>query len=437
MPGKVYKRGPVWWVRRDPITGKRQSTGCTDRKAAEAWHARRERIAADPAHAAAHAATISKWVAETMRVKLHTRSAGTQHMYRIKLGHVLRIFGVNARMAEVTPRTVDYYVDTRRAEGAANNTIQRELTSLMQLCKLAKRAGEFPGDLSALKPVGFAAEYTPRRRWLTKDEVWRLVDHFGIKDGRSAWLAFVVCTGARFSEAQAFEARDLDQARGVVRLRGTKTAGSHREVPVVGGVFGRLVEVAAGMPHSWPRASKDLPEACARLGLPPATPNDLRRTCASWLVQAGAETAMVARVLGHRDSKLVDRVYGQVSADKLGKLLGTQTSQQEHGKRQPEKETPEKQQRPLGGTADAGDLKGRAGGFSSSAGSDSEHLGTTAHGQSGWSSAGACTPNAHEQGALAAPQLWALTLAAESLGVRRRSFQAHVVIRRRKAVANG
>ena len=40
----LYKRGPIWWVSTDPVTGKPQSTGCRDKKAARLWRRNRERL---------------------------------------------------------------------------------------------------------------------------------------------------------------------------------------------------------------------------------------------------------------------------------------------------------------------------------------------------------------------------------------------------------
>ena|GEM_PF-3809021 len=39
---------------------------------------------------------------------------------------------------------------------------------------------------------------------------------------------------------------------------------------------------------------RDLAQACDRAGIEPCTPNDLRRTCATWLRQAGAAPDLIA-----------------------------------------------------------------------------------------------------------------------------------------------
>src|SRR5690606_13130950 len=78
-----------------------------------------------------------------------------------------------------------------------------------------------------------------------------------------------------------------------------------------------------------------LPEAAARAGLEPVTPNDLRRTHATWLINFGVDQALVSRILGHRDGTMVARVYGQVTPEQLATLVrgqlrsGTETAQSE------------------------------------------------------------------------------------------------------------
>jgi Phage integrase family len=56
--------------------------------------------------------------------------------------------------------------------------------------------------------------------------------------------------------------------------------------------------------------------------LPAVTANDLRRTFASLLVQAGTPLDVVARLLRHTSTAMVYRVYGQHTTESLEKLVG-------------------------------------------------------------------------------------------------------------------
>lgn len=321
MRDGIYRRGRFWWTR-DPVTGRRVSTKKTDRRAALLWKAERERIAADPVYAATHAAKIGHWVNETMKAKAGTRSSGTHGMYRVKLGHVVRFFGDETSLAEITPQAVDRYIEQRRSEGAVDNTIHRELTCLTQMLKLARRAGCYVGDIAALKPVGFSPKYNPRKRWLTRDEVCELMIRLPVV--RSSWLAVALSTGARKSEVDRIQREDYDPETQVLKIRGTKTKGSLREVPIPGSELMRF-EINLRRLEPWPRASHELPAACKRAGIPPATPNDLRRTFATWMLQDGADENLVARMLGHGSQAMIRAVYGQLGGAKLGKLLAEQT----------------------------------------------------------------------------------------------------------------
>ena len=65
----LYKRGPIWWIRTDPVTGKAQSTYCRDIEAARLFRAKRERLAADPSHAAAETARFDEWIRRVIAAK--------------------------------------------------------------------------------------------------------------------------------------------------------------------------------------------------------------------------------------------------------------------------------------------------------------------------------------------------------------------------------
>jgi integrase len=49
-----------------------------------------------------------------------------------------------------------------------------------------------------------------------------------------------------------------------------------------------------------------------RVGLAPLTPHDLRHTAASFFIAEGANPWMLAEILGHRDTRMIDRVYGHL-----------------------------------------------------------------------------------------------------------------------------
>lgn len=321
LPRGFYWRGQIIWVRTEPTTCKPASTGCKTLSAARLWYEERERLAASPYYAASVQATVGRWIGETTAHKRSRGKAeGTLHMYGVKLGHVARIFGINARLAAITPSAVDRYIEQRQSEGAVNNTIARELTCLRQMLRLARRAGEYHLEPSAVMPVGFAAGYVPVKRTLAFERVAELLD--ALQESRRAWVCYALATAADVSDVERAQAHDYDPKRGVVQMRGTKNAARTVEIPVLP-MFKAIFEYAhKRLPLApWPRVSKDLPAITTRLGLGHLSPKDLRRSTLTWLVEAGVPENVVSRFARHRNSTMIRMVYGQVKPEALGALV--------------------------------------------------------------------------------------------------------------------
>jgi integrase len=344
-----YRRGAVVWVRTDAIDGLPRSTGRTDPEAAYLWDAERQRVASSPSYAAALAASFGDWVVRTLETKERERSGGTLHMYGVKLGHFVRIWGDEFRLADVSATRVDSFIRQRQDEGAKNNTIKRELTCLRQLLRYAKRAGQFPADIAEVMPVAFSANYTPTTRTLLPSDLPKLWEALP-SDTERAWVALAISVGADAGDIERAVRGDYDPKRKVMRVRGTKTLTRDAEVPVLEHVEDLFLYALERLPVSWPRSSKALGEACARAGIPHLSPKDLRRTASSWLIAAGANQSHVSRFLRHKNDAMVRTVYGQMKPDELGNLLGVSAK------------TLQTVARPLGETANAGDLKGSADG---------------------------------------------------------------------------
>ena len=62
-------------------------------------------------------------------------------------------------------------------------------------------------------------------------------------------------------------------------------------------------------------------EACERAGIERCSPNDLRRTFASWQVEAGVPLFPIAQAMGHKDTRMLERVYGRQTPEQLAGLM--------------------------------------------------------------------------------------------------------------------
>jgi integrase len=337
---RLFRRGRTWYATFYE-NGERvqRTTKCMDRRAAELVAREWERDAADPETAVLLAATLSEALELLLRTRSEEaragrRSQGTVDFYRTKCGHLTRVFEHDEhgtfkpfRLAALRARDVDGFISTRRVEGAAENTINKELIALRASLKLARRAGLWRGDPAAICPIAFAPEYKPRKRALSPSEVQRLVAQ--LTADRAAAVAFMIATSAEWGAVVRAQRADIDASARLVLVRGTKRTTRWREVPLVSDAQRTLIkyaiEHAQGVDGAlflpWQNVRRDLAQACDRAGIEPCTPNDLRRTCATWLRQLGAPPDLIAPVMGHADTRMVERVYGRLPINDLTRRL--------------------------------------------------------------------------------------------------------------------
>lgn len=309
----------------------RRSTGCTDKRAAERAAARFEREAADPRAAT----TTLRRALERLVIDREERgkASGTVKMYRSKGGQLLRVLG-DIPLDDIDASVVDDYIAHRiKGEpgfpGVTRNTIHKELTTLRAALRLARRRREYPHAIDEVMPVGFSASYVPREGYVKTPEDLRAL-LAALPAHRRGVVAFIVATGARISEALRARKADIDLVAGRVKIRGTKTAASKAVIPVVEHTRPLLEYALATMPFgAWGSYGRDLPAAAKRAGLERLTANDLRRTCATWLRQGGVAPHLIAAVLRHRDSRMVERVYGRMPVESLAGAIGAAVGDRE------------------------------------------------------------------------------------------------------------
>jgi len=339
---QLIKRGPVWYALFYE-NGQRiqRSTHCRDRKAAELRARLLERDAADPAHAAATKASLSDALQLLLRQRREQATAGrrsfdTVRFYETKAGHLVRVLEmtddgvyVPFLLAGLHARHVDDFISRRRFEGAREATIAKELVTLRAALKLAVRAGIWSGNPAAVMPIAFAPEYRPRDRFLTPEELSKLLG--ALLADQAARAAFIVATSACWGESCRAMRVDTSEDRSTVFIRGTKRSTRLRKVPIVSEISRSLVEYALAhakgengpMFKPWTNVRRDLHQACDVAKIPHCSPNDLRRTCATWLRAAGASPDLIAPVMGHADSRMVERVYGRLPIEDLRRRLAT------------------------------------------------------------------------------------------------------------------
>jgi integrase len=326
----------VWWASwtENKVTVRRSTRQSTRQLAVmvcERWA--RER--ADPELEAARQATFGDEAARFLKECRAAKLAdGTIQMYDQKLRNLCDVIGRETPMADITAQRVAEYFDVRRGEGAADSTLFKEWVALKGVLTSARHRGRFGKDPRAVRPLRLAANYEPRKTFLSWEQADRLLDAFS--GDRRRTIAFVLATGARRREWQSAQSGDVDGVR--VRLRGSKTDAS-AAVITVPSPMRRWLAIAGQPPYpAWMNARRDILDACRKLRdedrelareagvvdpplFPDVTWNDLRRTFASLLVQAGVFPHLVAKLLRHTSTAMVDKVYGRQTDDALADLV--------------------------------------------------------------------------------------------------------------------
>lgn len=350
---RLYKRGTVWWCTwAESGATVRKSTGCTTREAAWLVATRWERERADPSHAATQKATFAVEAGVFLSdVRASKAAAGTVNMYECKVGHLVRL--MPERMLEVDVAAVDSYFKRRRDEGASGSTLHKEWVALRGVLRTAARRGRWTGQLEILKPVWLSPASEERKRRLTWPELTALLAQ--LDEDLGDVVRFAVATGARRSELRKALERDADGFTFDILIRGSKTDGSWATIPVPPPFRPLLpqrawrtrVEPWAFSPRAmFPKLPSDLRclnAACARARIEPVSYNDLRRSFASLLIDAGVSNTVVAKLLRHASTQMVDKVYGKADGGALRALVESQASVRpvyvQHGKQQHSRET--------------------------------------------------------------------------------------------------
>jgi len=327
---RLYKRGNVWHVDYADAEGNRvrESTKIKDRREAEEFGRRREQAARDPDRATREAETLKSAFQRLVddrqaKARVGKGSIKTAKFYVQKSGHWVRIFGADYPLLKLSAKNVDDYVIQRLGEGAMQATVAKEMVTLRAAMRLAIRAKAYDGNPLAILPVGFSPEYVPRSRWLPPEELSALLGK--LVPDRAARVAFMVAVGAELGATD--RARREDIGREFVLVRGTKRASRWRKVPVVTkeqrSLLAYVQEHAEGTngllfrPWSTGSIIRDIKGACRRAGIEPCTPNDLRRTFAQWLRQGGVPIELLAPMMGHTTTKMVQMVYAKLNEKAL------------------------------------------------------------------------------------------------------------------------
>ncbi|MBZ9927746.1 site-specific integrase [Mesorhizobium sp. B2-7-3] len=251
---------------------------------------------------------VSKLTANQIR-KWHRKVATTAPRLRTKAGKEQR-FKDLGEDADATRQ--------RRA------TANRVLTTLKAALNYAWREGKATSDREWRRVEPFEDVETARVQYLSIAEAQRLVNASGGKFRDLVQTALQ--TGARYSELARLRVEDFNADVGTLTIRASKS-GKARHVVLTDEGAELFKQLTAGKNHGdlvltteaggvWEKSHQFRPmnEACKNAKIVPAIGfHGLRHTWASLSVMNGMPLLVVAKNLGHTDTRMVEKHYGHLA----------------------------------------------------------------------------------------------------------------------------
>jgi integrase len=207
----------------------------------------------------------------------------------------------------------------RRRQATAN----RILTVLKAALNHAWREGKTPTDTGWRRVAPFREADAARIRYLDRPECHRLMN--ACPDPLRLLVRGALLTGARYGELARMRVIDFHRDSGTLLVRQSKTGKVRRVELTAEGLdfFRQITDGRAdnqflfqryGKPWGKSHQQRPLVEACrAAKVAPSASFHTLRHTYASLMVMDGVPLIVVARNLGHADTRMVDEHYGHLA----------------------------------------------------------------------------------------------------------------------------
>ena len=269
------------------------------------------------------------------------RSANTVSAYRRDLAAYCTWLG-GRTLADVDPATIESYVGALRAAGKAPSSVARALVAVRSLHRFLAEEGDLAVDPGSAVEAPRVPRGLPKA--LSEDEVGTLLDAVVGSEPTArrdrAILEVLYGTGVRISELVGLSLGDLDLDGALVRLFGKRS--KERIVPIGRPAIGALARwLDQGRPELAPPTWRRREDADAVfLGVRGArlnrqgtwqvlqrwatvagldahiSPHVLRHSCATHLLDNGADIRTVQEFLGHA-SVSTTQIYTRVATDRL------------------------------------------------------------------------------------------------------------------------
>jgi len=316
--GSIYKRGKVYWIQYYR-NGKPYRESTKSKKEADAKRLLKKREG-----------EISEGKLPGIyfdRVKFDELAEVFLRDYRINqrkslvraersTGHLKRYFE-GYRVPDINSPKIEDYIESRLEEGAANATINRELSALKRMLNLGAR--QTPPKVDRVPYIPMLKENNIRKGFFEHAEFVALRD--AIPEYLKGFVTFAYKTGWRVSEIAGLTWSHVDRDNGIVRLEVGETKNDDARMVYLDG---ELQEVFNGQ---WETRKTLLPyvflnedgsdkiksfrktwiAACKNAKIGNRLFHDFRRTAVRNMVRAGIPEGVAMKISGHKTRSVFER----------------------------------------------------------------------------------------------------------------------------------
>jgi integrase len=319
--GNIYKRGKVYWIQYYR-NGKPYRETTKSEKEADAKHLLKKREG-----------EISEGKLPGIyfdRVKFDELAEGFLRDYRINQRKSLdraersikqlKKYFEGYRVSDITSPKIEVYIETRLEEGAANATINRELSALKRMLNIGAR--QTPPKVDRVPYISMLKENNTRKGFFEHAEFVALRDE--LPDYLKGFVTFAYKTGWRMSEITGLTWSQVDRDNGIVRLEPGETKNDDGRTVYLDDelrdVFNDQWELRKKSrkltPYVFPGNNGDEQikdfrfswnKACTDANIGKKLFHDFRPTAVRNMVRAGIPEGVAMKISGHKTRSVFDR----------------------------------------------------------------------------------------------------------------------------------
>jgi integrase len=329
--GCIYQRGQTWWVKFSQNgVSHCESSESSDRRVAQRLLDTRLAAVTTGDYAGRTRATVADLWTDMER---DYRINGKRSLETVKMrwdgkdgkgGHLKPFLG-HLRADQVSSETISRYVDQRQSEGAANGTINRELSALHRMFQLGKQCT--PPKVRSIPVMTKLREADARTGFMESYQFEKLIAYCP-----ELWFRAIVEVGRTFGwrrrEITCLKVSQIDLAQRTIRLEPGSTKNSEgRMVTMTDALYVLISACVQGKsendsvftrPNGSPiKSFRGLWEnACKSAGCPGLLFHDLRRTMARNMLRASVPEKVIMQIGGWKTRAVFDR-YSIIRQDDI------------------------------------------------------------------------------------------------------------------------